>query len=76
MSNEFSGKIIQIIPAPAGMFAVYSDPVDTDQEYRLPIIAIALNDIGNIVPLELDNDGSITVACDIPGFIRVESPGL
>lgn len=76
MSNEFFGKIIQIIPAPAGMFSVYSDECDPPSEYRLPIIAIGLNDIGNLVPLGIDRDGEILEAGDGGKFLRIEAPGL
>jgi hypothetical protein len=76
MSKEFFGKIIQIIPAPAGMFSVYSDECDPPSEYRMPIIAIGLNDIGNLVPLEIDRDGEIIEAGTFGKFLRMEVPGL
>jgi hypothetical protein len=74
MSNEFSGKIIQIIPAPAGMFAVYRG--DDGDEFRLPIVALGLTDIGKVVPLEIDGLDVIWESGDDEGFLRFDVPGL
>lgn len=76
MSKVFYSKFIQIMPAPAGMFSVYSDECDPPSEFRMPIIAIGLNEAGNVVPLEMDGDGVVLEAGDFGSFLRIEFPGL
>ncbi len=72
MSDSFYGKIIQIMPAPAGMFAVYAGD-DVEPEYRLPIVAIGLSENGYVVPLEIDGIGTIG---EVSSIARIECPGL
>lgn len=75
-TEEFWGKVIQIMPAPAGMFAVYSDGCDPAGEYRVPVIAIGLFEKGAVLPLEIGEDGLVCVAGDAVEFLRMEMPGL
>lgn len=44
MTDDFWGKIIQIMPAPAGMSAVYSIGGDRLGEFRVPVIGFGLTD--------------------------------
>lgn len=54
-------KIIQIIPAPAGMSAVYKD---TDGKFRMPIAALALveeDGLRYVVPMDMDDFGEVDI---------------
>ena len=57
-----SGKVLQIIPAPANMYAVYRDD-DGGEDMKMPLVCVALveDDGGerNVVFLECDDFGSI-----------------
>ncbi|NLF46144.1 MAG: hypothetical protein GX581_08710 [Syntrophomonadaceae bacterium] len=53
-------KIIQIIPAPAG---IYTRTLDDDgKEKTIPLIALGLTELGQIRLLYLDFDGEIREA--------------
>lgn len=73
MIDKFFGKIIQIIPAPVGMVAVYATE-DGEEDMRAPIVAICLTDAGEVHPLEMGSDGLFEVAGDANNFLRIECP--
>lgn len=70
MNNK---KIVQIIPAPEGLWASH-EGID-GVECRFPIIAFALIEIKHkyryAAPLEIDNNGDIDIATDEDDFIKV-----
>lgn len=54
-------EIIQIIPAPAGMSAVYKD---TDGKFGTPIVALALveeDGFRYVVPMDMDDFGEVDI---------------
>lgn len=66
MYNE---TIVQIIPAPKGIKAVYEE---NGEMIRTEIICIGLTDDGGVYFLDYSNDGSIDVVNSIDNFVRVE----
>lgn len=62
-------KIIQIIPAPAGMSAMYENA--DGSMYELPIVALALveeDGVRNVAPLDMEGYGEVSIATDVPNF--------
>ena len=73
MSNV---KILQIIPAPAGMRAVHEFD---GKPYEVPVVALALavepETSRYVVALEMCGDGGILIAENEPGFLFILSAG-
>lgn len=65
-------KILQIIPAPAGMRAVHEFK---GESYEVPVVCLALAkepDLpGYVVAMEMLNDGSIQIAENEPTFMFI-----
>ena len=61
-------KIINIIPAPFPVLAVYRD--DGGEEFEKPIYLIAIYDTGDVAFLEPDPDGLFTVPDSTLNFVR------
>ncbi|MCL2580384.1 MAG: hypothetical protein FWE32_10215 [Oscillospiraceae bacterium] len=72
-------KIIQIIAAPSGMAALYTEHEERDSRIRLdgktyskiPIACLALTDTGEIKPMILEDDGTLSVATGFPDFVQM-----
>lgn len=52
------GKIIQIIPAPENLYVTYNDGEDFD----VKVVCLALTDQGDILLMDIDDNGFITEA--------------
>jgi len=52
-------KIIQIIPAPAKLFAVYSNEENPKREITSRIVCLALTDKGEVYAMDTDSTGFI-----------------
>lgn len=63
-----SDKIIQIIPAPANMFAEYEGEQET---LSWPILCLGLTDDSDIVALTIDATGIVDDATHAENFLRV-----
>jgi len=55
-------KLIQIIPAPAGLYARTYD--DGGNKKNLPLIALGLTETGKVRLLYLDADGEVSEASE------------
>lgn len=65
-------KILQIIPAPAGMHTVHEG--DNCKMYEQPVVALALVEADgwhNVVPMSMDSFGEICIATDESNFCMV-----
>ncbi len=56
-------KLIQIIPAPAGICAITYN--DTGDQIKIPMLAVGLTENGRISLLYADLDGSVRKANEI-----------
>lgn len=61
-------KIIQIIPCPANMIAIFEDE---NEKFELPILCLALIEGNDIVPVGMADDGYIYNMVDEPNFCEV-----
>lgn len=68
-TNE-KDKIIQIIPAPPGMYAAYKD-LDGGEDIHAPVICLGLWNDGGVSFLNVDSDGFIHVAEESRNYIGV-----
>lgn len=71
-------EIIQIIPAPSSLKAIYEDPHDPNKTIELPITCLALVNIESdershqsVFPMTIVSDGSMIYAADVKGFLEV-----
>jgi len=65
-------KIIQIMPAPKNLFAIYKND---NQEIESPIICLALTSDGNVLSMDMGTDGWIDDAASPSNFLRIERRG-
>lgn len=63
-------KIIQIMPAPTNMFAVYG--LGNGEEFCSKIICLGLTSSGDILLLDSDDSGFFAEVADAGNFLRVE----
>ena len=49
-------KIIQIIPAPENLFAVYEDE---EGEFETKVVCLGLTNIGNVILMDIDYVGDV-----------------
>lgn len=56
-------KLIQIMPAPAGIYAITYN--DNGNEIKIPLLAVGLTENGRISLLYADLDGSVRKASEI-----------
>lgn len=63
------GKIIQIIPAPDNLYALYRDDDDPDNPMKMKVVCFALNDQGDVFPIDMDEDGITGDVQNIDNFI-------
>lgn len=55
-------KIIQIIPAPAGLYSIYTNEADPEDPIILKVVCLALTDCGNVEFMDMDDFGEISMA--------------
>lgn len=70
--SEYEHQIIQIMPAPAGMRAVY---FDNGIEIFSPILCLGLTKSGMVVALDFSTDGVFIAAANGTNFKRFEWNG-
>ena len=63
-------KIIQIMPAPKGIYAIYKD--GDGSLTRTEIICIGLSDDGGVFFLDYSEDGEINIVNSISNFKGIE----
>lgn len=64
------GKIIQLIPAPPGLYATYR--MDDGNTFRCPIICYGLDSLGEVAALEAADWGGLDVCSSNSNFVGVE----
>lgn len=62
-------KIIQIIPAPEGFYAVYEDE---GKETYAKIVCLGLTEDGGVCFMDYDADGIIHIVNEIMNFVRID----
>ena len=65
-------KIIQIMPAPAGIFAEYINFEDqTKPNYLWAVHALGLNSYGEIICMSICDDGSVEDVAENTNFVGI-----
>lgn len=72
MLKQPLGKIIQLLPAPSGMTAVYRDDECPGDVMRSPVLCFALDGAGQIAAMDSDGEGGLCVCSQASNFLCVE----
>lgn len=64
------GKIVQLVPAPPGLFATYR--LDDGTVFRCPVVCYGLDNQGEIEALEAADWGGLDVCSSNANFTGVE----
>jgi len=62
-------KIIQIIPAPDNIYALYKDDDDPENPMEIKVVCFALTDQGDVLPMDMDNNGVVGEVQEVTNFI-------
>lgn len=65
-------KIIQIIPAPSNLYAIYHDGDDPKHPMECKVVCFGLTDHGNVVPMDMDDEGYIEDITKVSNLIQVK----
>jgi hypothetical protein len=65
-------KIIQIMPVPEGMMAIFKK--EDGQLFVQPLVAIGIDDEGDLHALDMDNDGWVEKSVEASNFYSFHIP--
>jgi len=67
-----NNKIIQIIPAPENLYAIYKDDDNPDIPMEVKVICLGLTNEGKVILLDVDDTGYIEEVSEASNFQSIE----
>lgn len=64
-------KIIQIVPAPKNIYAVYTNEDNPDRDITSNIICLALTDQGNVWLMDADESGRVAKVDSMANYKKI-----